>query len=138
MSNSLATYPAPPPPAAPELEAIGRASIALGVLLGLSLIACVIVLFCRHRQVFGHVEVPWEEQQKDERAARDPKVRLPAVPEVVVAWQTTTQESVETVEGVHPPSSATEDLRRGPAAALARAVPAAALARAVPYPSTDC
>ena len=57
MSNALGYHPAPPPPAAPALSdggALTFAAIAIGWVLGLSLIAGAVVLVRRHRQVYGH------------------------------------------------------------------------------------
>ena len=56
MSNALGYHPAPPPPAAPALSdggALTFAAIAMGWVLGLSLVAGAVVLVRRHRQVFG-------------------------------------------------------------------------------------
>jgi len=54
MSNSRSYFPAPPPPAAPQLDSdLALAASVIGGVLAASLIACAVVLACRHRQVFG-------------------------------------------------------------------------------------
>lgn len=61
MSNVRGVYPAPPPPAAPDggVSEVGVAAIVIGVIVGLSIIACaVIFLFLRRPQVFGKPETP--------------------------------------------------------------------------------
>ena len=60
MSNIRGVYPAPPPPAAPDsgVSEAGVAAIVIGVIVGLSIIACVGVVWWRHQQVFGKPETP--------------------------------------------------------------------------------